>query len=854
MRIVHYAAILLAACLGTGCLHAANLKLTANGKTSYRIVIPDDAIPAEKTGAQELQSHLKVLSGAEFPIVTASQYTSGPMIAVGFNDKLPESLQQTRYPNLSEEELVIDAKGGTLLLAGGRPRGAIYAVYQFLERLGVRWYTPTETFFPARKKQLIADVTPERYKSPFIYRTQVAGNGETPEWCARNRLNSFKEWKNPGEKYGGGVFQGPGMETFFIYLSRGDMNQHPEWLAEVNGKREAAASGASWGVCLSNKALRAELVKRALNWARKNPTATAVWLAQNDGSQPCSCAECKKFYAAHGNQPSSLIVQLLNELAEKVGKEFPKMQVKTLAYAWGLTPPENMKLADNVSVMFCAGGAPWEAHLSFASDPLGEKLLKNLQTWKKVAKNFEVYLYGYPHNNYWAPSPCLYSQARNIRWAYDNGITQIHHQIFGWAGQPGGDLVYLRIWLYTRLAWNPLLDPVPLVKEFCYNYYGPVGGEAVFNAITEYQERVESGDTSMPKLNLPFLPDYVDIKLAKILSSELQEVYAGLEEPYKKRVGYAMLPMLWADYWSNIKTFLRYTPARKTFSINMSYRESVAATGRLIRQIMTENKVVRLSQSTEVNPADLNLELLTKDLPAYELSSPQVSVITVPGCFAKMTEFILKADGFNPLKPSYNSVLYLYPRYYSYWTDYYNDIENSSMKVTRATSTTLTMEGRRSDGMTYKTMTLNGDTLIQTLKIVPEKTRECSAKVAPLLDLSSKGFGTYPTLRVGLKSGGWRESVLGKLTSFWYEDENIPVKDFNGKLQLISEDGKHTLEFSMNPADVDSMSYMYDRYAHPNPQLEPANRVLQLVIRGKKVKTDAGKPYEFSIDMKVMKN
>ncbi len=846
--------MLLIACLSAVWVHAADLKLAANGRTPYHIVIPDDAIPAEKTGAEELQSHLKKLCGAEFPVITASQYTSGPMIAVGFNAKLPESLQQSRYSGLGEEELVIDAKNDILLLGGGRPRGALYAVYQFLERLGVRWYTPTETFFPARKDELLADVTPERYKSPFIYRTQVAGNGETPEWSARNRLNSFKEWKNPGEKYGGGVFQGPGMETFFIYLSRGDMDQHPEWLAEVNGKREAAASGASWGVCLSNKALRAEMVKRALNWARKNPTATAVWLAQNDGSVYCTCSECKKFYAAHGNQPSSLIVQLLNELAAEVAKEFPKMQVKTLAYAWSTTPPENMKLADNVSVMFCATLAPWEAQVTIARDPQGEPLVKNLQAWKKVAKNFEVYLYGYPHNDYWAPSPCLYSQARNIRWAYESGITQIHHQLFGWAGQPGGDMVYLRVWLYTRLAWNPLLDPVALVKEFCYNCYGSVGGKAVFDAITEYHRKVESGDISVHKLYLPFLPDYVDIKLAKKLSRKLQDVYSKLEEPYKKRVGYAMLPMLWADYWSNIKTLCQYNPERKTFGIEIADRERVAATGRLIRQIMIENNVIRLSQSEEVNPSQLYLEQLTKEYPAYELSNSQVSVITVPDCFAKMTDFILKADGFNPIKPAYVGTLRLYPRYYSYWMDYYNDSEESAMKVTHSTPTSLTMTGRRSNETTYKTMSLKGDILTQTLKIVPKKTRECSVKVAPLLDLSSKGFGTYPTLRVGLKSGGWRESVLGKLTSFWYQEENIPVKDFNGKLQLVSEDGKHTLELSVNPANVDSMSYMYDRYANPHPQLEIANRVLQLVIRGKKVKTNAGEPYEFSIDMKVTKN
>ena len=176
----------------------ANHTLAQNGRTAYAITIPDDAIPAEKTAAQELQMHLKQMSGADFVIMMASEFNGGPRLAVGFQKGLPEVLSFEHYPNLGPEELVIDSNDDTILLAGGRPRGALYATYEFLESLGIRWYTPTETFIP-QKPNLIVEIKPERYTSPFRSRTNVPGNGATAEWSARNRMNSLLEWGNPGE-------------------------------------------------------------------------------------------------------------------------------------------------------------------------------------------------------------------------------------------------------------------------------------------------------------------------------------------------------------------------------------------------------------------------------------------------------------------------------------------------------------------------------------------------------------------------------------------------------------------------------------------------------------------------------
>ena len=79
----------------------ANHILAQNGQTAYAITIPDDAIPAEKTAAQELQMHLKQMTNADFAIVTASEYNGGPYLAIvkAFREtekRMEKSLKKSR--------------------------------------------------------------------------------------------------------------------------------------------------------------------------------------------------------------------------------------------------------------------------------------------------------------------------------------------------------------------------------------------------------------------------------------------------------------------------------------------------------------------------------------------------------------------------------------------------------------------------------------------------------------------------------------------------------------------------------------------------------------------------------------
>ncbi|MBT4815458.1 MAG: hypothetical protein HON70_07150, partial [Lentisphaerae bacterium] len=113
--------------------------LARDGKALMSIVIHADAIPAERTAADELQTYLAKVTGAEFAVIDESRAaTDSPNIYLGQTGFAAD--HKIDVAALGEEESVLRTVDGNLVITGGRPRGTLYAVYGLLEDvLGCRW-------------------------------------------------------------------------------------------------------------------------------------------------------------------------------------------------------------------------------------------------------------------------------------------------------------------------------------------------------------------------------------------------------------------------------------------------------------------------------------------------------------------------------------------------------------------------------------------------------------------------------------------------------------------------------------------------------------------------------------------
>jgi hypothetical protein len=121
--------------------------LAKGGRAEAAIVIAPDASEFSRWLAGELAGHLKKLSGAELPIVTADKLPAGkPLVVLGGPQANPlaaaaDQKQLARFAGLKPDGFVlkrIDLDGVPVLLAGGNDEAAtMYAVYELLERLGI---------------------------------------------------------------------------------------------------------------------------------------------------------------------------------------------------------------------------------------------------------------------------------------------------------------------------------------------------------------------------------------------------------------------------------------------------------------------------------------------------------------------------------------------------------------------------------------------------------------------------------------------------------------------------------------------------------------------------------------------
>ena len=169
----------------------AGIRLAASrGRTSVRIIIAPGASETERFAAQELALFLHIVTGAAFPVVEDPGQPGGRLL-VGLS-AAGAAAPDLAGSSLAPEEIVVRTVGNDLVLAGGSPRGTLYAVYTFLEDVvGCRWWTWTASRIPSKPSLSVEDVS-IRFKPPLEYREPFWYVAFDPVWAARNKANGTR--------------------------------------------------------------------------------------------------------------------------------------------------------------------------------------------------------------------------------------------------------------------------------------------------------------------------------------------------------------------------------------------------------------------------------------------------------------------------------------------------------------------------------------------------------------------------------------------------------------------------------------------------------------------------------------
>ncbi|MDD4869099.1 MAG: DUF4838 domain-containing protein [Kiritimatiellae bacterium] len=422
----------------------------SSAATNWKIVLPDSPTPVEKTAANELQLHLQKVTKGDFPIVAEKDVPKDvkSLIFVGKTSKSPQK-------NFAFDEILIQSKDGNLILTGHSRRGTLYAVYSFLQDIvGVRWWTPDETFIPKKESLEIPGDLNISYAPKMISREMYHRWVQSGIFSARMKGNG-----NIPPEYGGKVSIIHFVHSFYkIIPPEKYFDKHPEWFSEIKGKRTCDNAQ----LCLTNDELCKEVTKNILETLRKNPDARFIDISQNDWHKNCTCEKCKALDENEGS-PAGSLVHFLNKVAAEVEKEFPDVLVESLAYQYTRKPPKFVKPRDNVLIRLCT------IECSYIQPLTGEqnkKFAEDMEGWSKIAKHLFIWDYVTNYTDYIGPHPNLRVLAPNVRYFVENGAVGL------FAEGEGDDFADMRNWVLMRLMWDPSLDDKVLFRDFSEGYYG----------------------------------------------------------------------------------------------------------------------------------------------------------------------------------------------------------------------------------------------------------------------------------------------------------------------------------------------------------------------------------------------
>jgi hypothetical protein len=533
----------------------AQITLTQNGQSAYVIVRPADAIPSEQRAAAELQGFIGEVTGAMLPIVDDRQPLPERALVLGKVAGLPFAVN---VDDLGQEGFVMRTQGERVYIIGGRPRGTLYGVYQFLEDyLGCRWYAPAVSNIPTQLTITLPAIN--RTVTPaFAYREPYYTHAQNGDWAARNRANS----RNAAllAEHGGKIVYPQdyfGHSAHTMLPPAQYFAAHPEYYALYHGER------AQHDLCYTNPAIVPIAIAAVRKTLKEHPETDIISVSQMDGEFICECPNCQAMMAREGSY-SGPVLHFVNQVARAIAEEFPHVLVDTLAYLHTMQPPKMLKPEPNVVVRVCSMRACY-SHPKTAC-PVNEPFLKALTGWCNIAPHVYVWDYVTNFQHYHMPFPDLRIQAENIRLYQQLGVQGCFMQgSYALRGQ-GGEFAELRAYLLAKLLWDPSLDPDAVINDFLQGYYGAAAGP-IRQYIDLINDQVDAEHMNYHNVfgsdDASFLTQEI-LDKADALFVKAKELVKDKDAALKLRVEVAEVPILYARLFNVIgsEEQLRKTAAR----------------------------------------------------------------------------------------------------------------------------------------------------------------------------------------------------------------------------------------------------------------------------------------------------
>ena len=521
------------------------IKLTENGKSDAVIVQSAKPTAAEAFAATELADFIRRSTGVTLPIVKETDFEGGKAIYVGQTQLAAK--QHVDFAKLGPEQWIIRRLDSGLMIAGGRPRGTLYGVYEFLEKfVGVRFLDADTEFVPNSATLTVpAGVATEQ--SPAFSRREIyMVSSRQPKvilFEVRRKMNSFAVARfSPGPERGFSVqFGSPYSNHGQSYYAKDFPTDKPEYFA-LTAKGARLRHGGQ--PCMSHPEVRKLFIERMRQYIKQDreqivkaglgepfPVVYDVSPA-DDGEGKCLCDKCTAIARKYGSY-SGVVLDFANHIAEQIVRDYPEIVVETAAYEYYVDAPPGIRPRDNVRVRIAQLGAEFNTRpkrdtLRSLEHPLNEKSRKVHEGWSKISSNLGVHDYWTAWSQpYQWPHADIRGLTQTLRLYHRCGVTDffVEDELFGSRLHNFVDLQY---YLATRLLQDPNQDEKAILREFMEPYYGPAA--PAMKALLDYLEGRQEEQPGILAVIPPATRRYFDAAFfieTDAMLSEAEERVAG---------------------------------------------------------------------------------------------------------------------------------------------------------------------------------------------------------------------------------------------------------------------------------------------------------------------------------------
>jgi hypothetical protein len=492
-----------------GAASAAETVLVRQGAAQASIVVAPDASDLERLAAAELQTHIKRMSGVELPIVESSGRATGAKILVG--RAAPQtSADKIEAGGDDPASFCIQVTPDAVVLAGVSEQGALFAAYDLLEQLGVRWFMPGE----------IGTVIPDT-------RTVAVRQQDTvqhPAFALRHMPASihYKEWGpwTQRMRMGGAYLGGHGLKV------KADPQTEPELFVHEGGHPTGQ-------LCVSNPEVLRRTIEGCRERLERNPGLQYISMGPEDGSgfgaDPWDADDIDPLNTRVS--VTDRYIKFFNLVLDDLQKDYPQVGVAFYCYSAYMRPPvrekPNPKILAVLAPIDCCRFHSMDNPICWERHSYIEHIVEGWQALG-VKMSYRGYLF-----NLADPGVPL-SMIRQVRtefpYYYAKGMIGMAPEV-----HPAWSYHGPALYLAAKMMWNPRLDVAATLDDYFSKFYGPAAAamRAHFDCLEDAFARADyhTGNVfDMPHILTPQVLERLELTLSQA------EAAAPADSVYTRRV------------------------------------------------------------------------------------------------------------------------------------------------------------------------------------------------------------------------------------------------------------------------------------------------------------------------------